>query len=89
MRNLYCAMGIVLAGALLLASATARAEHANKNAGATELPPPQATRETCTSIPWGFDGHRTDCRYEALGPSEAASGARGICIIAYGKRSCY
>ena len=45
------------------------------------------TREICTTIKL-VGGVRTECRTEAL-PVDQANPLKGICITAYGNRSCY
>jgi hypothetical protein len=45
------------------------------------------TREICTTRKL-VGGVRTECRTEAL-PADQANPLKGICITAYGNRSCY
>jgi hypothetical protein len=45
------------------------------------------TREICTTRKL-VGGTRTDCRTEAL-PADQPNPLKGICITAYGNRSCY
>jgi hypothetical protein len=46
-------------------------------------------RETCEQMDWGFDGVRTECRYEALPVRRGNPALKGICTIYYGERTCY
>jgi hypothetical protein len=45
------------------------------------------TREICTTRE-SVAGIRTECRIEAL-PTDQPNPLKGICITAYGNRSCY
>jgi hypothetical protein len=46
-------------------------------------------RETCEQMDWGFDGVRTECRYEWLPVRQVNPALKGICTIYYGTRTCY
>ncbi|HXG80118.1 MAG TPA: hypothetical protein VNJ31_12380 [Methyloceanibacter sp.] len=47
------------------------------------------TREMCTTIAWGLDGVRTDCRYRAIAADKPTEALKGICTTFYGRRTCY
>lgn len=80
---------IVLAsivGILFGAAAAAQTEHAI--APETDLVP-VVTQEICTTIDWGIDGVRTNCRMaERPAPTENPA-LKGICTTYYGRRTCY
>ncbi len=80
-RALFCAV-------LISVAMPAFAQHASEPAQPSAFGPPQVTREVCTSIAWGFGGSRNDCRYETLPVAEGQPGPHGICVIAYGIRTC-
>jgi len=50
---------------------------------------PIGTREICTTIAWGLDGVRTECRYRALEAEKPTDALKGICTTFYGRRTCY
>lgn len=76
----------LLAGMIAMVSWTAQAEHAI----APEMDSgPEATREICTTIAWGYHGVRTDCRYQVLAVQKPNEALKGICTTFYGRRTCY
>jgi hypothetical protein len=76
----------LVAAMITMASWAAQAE----NAVAPEADSlPASTREICTTIAWGFDGVRTDCRYEVLAAQKPKDALKGICTTYYGRRTCY
>ena len=50
---------------------------------------PAATREVCTTIAWGYDEIRTDCRTEPVPVRRQDPALRGLCVTRYGNRVCY
>jgi hypothetical protein len=50
---------------------------------------PAATREVCTTLSWGFDEVRTDCRTVPIAVRREDPALRGVCITRYGHRTCY
>ena len=76
---------LVLASVMgILFSVAAKAEHAV--APEADL---AATQEVCTTIDWGLNGVRTDCRMAARAESADNPALKGICTIYYGRRTCY
>jgi hypothetical protein len=50
---------------------------------------PVVTQEVCTHALWGYDEERADCRTAALPAPKVNPALRGICVTAYGRRTCY
>ena len=78
-RVLFAAMVVMLGG-------TAQAEDAI--APEANLVP-AVTREICTTMLWGFDEIRTDCRTEVRAAPKPSPALKGICATYYGRRTCY
>lgn len=76
-------MGLV---ALLGSAAQAGQDHA---VATGEGLVPVATSEICTTTNLGLGEVRTECRTEALPPSQGNPALRGICTTYYGRRTCY
>ena len=75
-----------LAAIVAMVSLAAHAEHAvAPEAGLVAA----STREICTEIAWGYDGVRSDCRFQTLAGREPNPALKGICTTFYGRRTCY
>ena len=79
---------VLFAGLVALLSGTAQAEPEHT------IPPegallPVVTREICTTMLWGFDEIRSDCRTETRPAPKDNPALKGICTIYYGRRTCH
>lgn len=50
---------------------------------------PAATREVCTTLTWGYDEVRTDCRITPVPVRREDPALRGVCVTRYGQRTCH
>jgi hypothetical protein len=75
-----------LAAMVAMVSLTAQAEHAVAPEASLVA---ASTREICTEIAWGYDGVRTDCRFQTIAAREPNPALKGICTTFYGRRTCY
>ncbi|MCJ7528194.1 MAG: hypothetical protein MUO37_08820 [Methyloceanibacter sp.] len=79
---------VIFAGciAMLCGTAQAEPEHAIAPEGAVL---PVVTREICTTMLWGSDEIRSDCRTETRAAPKDNPALKGICTIYYGRRTCH
>ncbi len=80
---------VVFAGFVALLAGTAWADQEPHAVTPDASLVPVVTREVCATTNWGFGEIRTECRTEALPPSQGNPALRGICTTYYGRRTCY
>jgi hypothetical protein len=79
---------VLFAGLVALLSGTAQAEPERAIAPEGAVLP-VVTREVCTTMLWGFDEIRSDCRAETRPAPKDNPALKGICTIYYGRRTCH
>ena len=79
---------VLFAGVVALLGGAAQADQGHAVTPDASLVP-VVTREVCATTNWGFGEIRTECRTEALSPSQGNPALRGICTTYYGRRTCY